>query len=161
MFGGCGRGRVERSEVLRSLSVDANDIPHPAESRIQAKPRPYRWGYFQGVVLIPFSLLVLLGTASNQIGPHRDPWYLAVISYLVGIIGLPLSVGILRKRRYALILVYVMFALSLLFAAVKIPVAIKNFTSQENIGSRFFEAELLLFWLLSIVYYRKRREQLR
>jgi len=86
---------------------------------------------------------------------------LAVISYLVGIIGLPLSVGILRKRRYALILVYVMFALSLLFAAVKIPVAIKNFTSQENIGSRFFEAELLLFWLLSIVYYRKRREQLR
>jgi hypothetical protein len=141
--------------------VDGRDIPNPIASGTEAKPRPYRWGYFQGVILVPFSLLVLLGTASNQIGPHRDPWYVAAIGYLVGIIGLPLSVGILRKRKYALILVYLMFALSLLFTAVKIPFAIRNFTSQENIGSAFFEAELLLFWLLSVVYYRKRREQLR
>ena len=132
-------------------SVASND----SEAKVaEAKPRPYRWGYFQGVALVPFSLLILLGTAANQIGPHRDPWYLAAIGSLIGVVGL------LRKKRYALSLVYVMFCLSLLLTAVKIPVAIRNFTSQENIGSAFFEAELLLFWLLSIVYYRKRQAQL-
>ena len=97
--------------------MDAKEISGVAPNNFTAKvverrPLPYRWGYFQGVLLIPFSLVVLLDTASNQIQPVRDPWYLAAIGYLVGIIGLPLSVGILRKRRYALWLVYVMLVLS-------------------------------------------------
>lgn len=125
------------------------------------KPRPYRWGYFQGAILIPFSLLVLLDTASNQIQPFRDPRYLAAIGYLVGIIGLLLSVGILRKRRYALSLVYMMLFLTLVFAAVNAPFAVRHFANQGRRAGGFFVAELLLFWLLSVVYYRKRRQQLR
>jgi hypothetical protein len=148
--------------VLECLVVDhgsTTDVPVGVVTKIDQKPRPYRWGYFQGVILIPFSLLVLLGAASNRLEAHPDPWYLATVETLIGIIGLPLSVGILRKKKYALNLVYVMFGLSLLLGAIKIPVAIRNFASQETIGSAFFEAELLLFWLLSMVYYRKRQEQ--
>lgn len=146
--------------------MDARGVPDGAldgsAARVaETRPRPYRWGYFQGALLIPFSLVVLLDTASNQIQPHHDPWYLAVIGYLVGITGLLLSVGILRKRRYVLSLIYVMLVLSLVFAAVNASFAVRHFANQERRAGAFFLAELLLFWLLSAIYYRKRRWQLR
>jgi hypothetical protein len=126
-----------------------------------SKPRPYRWGYFQGAFLIPFSLLILLGTATEQLKPRHEPWYILTIGALMGFAGLPLSVGLLWKKRFALILVYAMFGLTVLFVALKIPVAIRHYTDPGDNGSAFFEAELLLMWLLSLVYYRKRREQFR
>jgi hypothetical protein len=125
------------------------------------KPRPYRWGYFQGALLIPFSLLILLGTSADHLKPKHEPWYLATIGLLMGFIGLPLAVGLLWKRRFALILVYGMFGLTLLLVAVKLPIAITHYTDSGDNGSAFFEAELLLVWLLSLIYYRKRRRQFR
>jgi hypothetical protein len=120
---------------------------------------PYRWGYFQGVFLIPFSLLLLLDAASGLIQTHHTPWYLTSINLLMGLTGLPLAVGLLRKKEYALSLVYVMFGLSLFQALIQIPIAVRNFADHGDKGSAFFAAEWLLFWLLSVVYYRKRREQ--
>jgi hypothetical protein len=124
-----------------------------------SKPLPYRWGYFQGVVIIPFSLLLLLGTAADLIKTRHDPWYLAIVVSLMGLTGLPLGVGLLRKKKFALSLVYVMFALALLQAVIQLPIAVTHFADQSDRGSAFFEAEMLLLWLLSMVYYRKRRDQ--
>jgi hypothetical protein len=140
--------------------MDTEHGSHTPADGAEVRHRPYRWGYFQGAILIPFSLIVLLDTASNQVQSDPDPWYLAAIGYLGGIIGLVLSIGILRKRRYALPLIYVISALSLVFVAIDIPFAVKHFASQGRRAGAFFDTEIVLFWMLSIVYYRKRREQL-
>jgi len=110
-------------------------------------------------LVIPFSLLLLLGTANEMLITHHDPWYLESIGLVIGLIGIPLAVGLLRKRRFSLVLVYVMFALALLQVVVQLPIAIAHFSDQGDRGSAFFEAEFLLVWLLSMVYYRKRRQE--
>jgi hypothetical protein len=124
--------------------------------------KPYRWGYFQGVILIPFSLLLLFGTAGELIKPtqHNNPAVVAC-AFVMGALGLPLAFGLLLKRRFALPLVYVMFSTSILMAIIQIPIAVRHFTDTGDRGSAFFEAEMLLLWLLSLVYYRKRRSQFR
>jgi len=124
---------------------------------------PYRWGYFQGVILIPWSLLVILSVASNATKySHdpwysQDPWYLTVVGFLMGLLGLPLAIGLLMKKAFALRLVYAMFGLSILLVAIQLPIAIKHYADPGDKSSAFFEAEMLLFWLLSMVYYRKRK----
>lgn len=70
----------------------------------------------------------------------------------------PRGIGLLGKHKSALTLVYLMFALVLVQAAIKIPIAITHFAEQGD-GSAFFEAVLLFVWLLSMIYYRKRRHQ--
>jgi hypothetical protein len=74
-------------------------------------------------------------------------------------VGLPLGVGLLLKKRFALLLVYATFGLTLALAAIKLPVAILHYKDQGDRGSAIFEAEMLLFWLCCILYYRKRESQ--
>ena len=78
---------------------------------------------------------------------------------LMALVGFPLGFGLLKKRRYALNLLYVMLGLSVLLVAVKLPIAIVRFTDTGDNGSAFPEAELLLLWLFSTVYCRKRQTQ--
>ena len=77
----------------------------------------------------------------------------------MGLLGLPVAIGLLLKKAFALNLVHVMFGLSLLLMLVKLPMAVRHYTDSSDRGSAFFEAELLFLWLLSLVYYRKRRSQ--
>ena len=79
---------------------------------------------------------------------------------LMGLTGIPLGIFILRKKKALLFLVYCMFGLALLQCAVQLWTAIANFADQGDKGSAIFEAEWLLFWLISLPYYRKRRHQL-
>ncbi len=125
----------------------------------ESKTLPYRWGYFQGVALIPWSLLSILGTVAELVNPPHELWYVTAIALLMGILGLPLAFGLLRKKAFALPLVYVMFGLSLFLMAVKLPMAIRHYGDFGYRGSAIFEAELLLVWLLSLLYYRRRRVQ--
>jgi hypothetical protein len=122
---------------------------------------PFRWGYFQGAVVIPWSLFLILGAILDLKKFRQDPWYISVIIIVIGLVGLPLGVGLLQKRKFALTLVYVTFGLTLLLVAIKIPVAILHYRSEGDIGSALPEAELLLVWLGSMVYYRKRQTQFR
>lgn len=146
--------------------IRSNAVPQKLEVASQsdtspAKPLPYRWGYFQGAFLIPFSLVTLFSVAADQIKPRHDPWYLAIIRFLMGAAGFPLAIGLRWKKRFGLILAYAIFGLTLLLVAVRLPIAIRHYTDPGDTGSAFFEAELLLLWLLSLVYYRKRRAQFR
>jgi len=125
----------------------------------ESKTLPYRWGYFQGSLLVPLSLLILSGVASVLREHRPEAWYLTLIALFMGILGLPLAFGLLWKRRFALVLVYVMFGLSLLLLGIKVPTAIKHYRDAGDKGSAFFEAELMLVWLLSLIYYRRRKTQ--
>jgi hypothetical protein len=125
----------------------------------ESESLPYRWGHFQGAFLIPWFLLIIKGVVSDLVKPHHDPWYLTAIGLLMGFLGLPLAYGLLRKRGFAIVLVHVMFGLSFLLAAIQLPIAIRHFADPGGKGSAFFEAELLLMWLLSMVYYRRRKVQ--
>ena len=123
-------------------------------------PLPYRWGYFQAVIIIPFSLLMLLSIASSLIKPNNEPWYQVAVASLIAILGLPLGVGLFRKKNYALSLVYAMFGLSVLLLVIQVFLAITKFKGQYAWGEIVFAGELIVVWLFSMVYYRKRRNQL-
>src|SRR5260370_33711133 len=77
-----------------------------------SKPRPYRFGYFQGGVLISVSLLMLLG-AAKELKWHKERWPILALVILAGMIGVPLGVGLLMKKKFALALVYVMLGLAI------------------------------------------------
>jgi hypothetical protein len=127
----------------------------------ESKSLPYRWGYFQGVVLIPWSLFLIAGSVWALRQSDYEPWYISANVLLLGLVGLPLGFGLLLKRKFALTLVYLVFGLALLSVAIKIPVAITHYSDPGARGSGIPDAEILLVWLFSIVYYRKRRTQFR
>jgi hypothetical protein len=127
------------------------------ESRIL----PYRWGYFQATILIPWSLFLMLGSVGEALKWHTEPWFLSVITLVMGLIGLPLAYGLLRKRAFALPLLYATVGLALLLVAVKLPIAITHYRESSDNGSAFSEAEILLVWIASLPYYRNRRAQFR
>jgi len=123
--------------------------------------RPYRWGYFQGVLMLPWSLFVVFAEFMALRGANDDPWFVSALSLLIGLLGLPLGVGLLLKKRFALVLVYVIFGITLALAAIKLPVAALHYRESGERGSAIFEAEMLLFWLCCLLYYRKRQSQFR
>ncbi len=79
----------------------------------------------------------------------------------MGLVGVPLGVGLLERKRYGYILVHVMFGLAVLLVLVKIPVAVMHLTDIADNGSVIPEAEFLVVWLLCTAYYRKRQAQFR
>jgi hypothetical protein len=128
---------------------------------VESRSLPYRWGYFQGAIQIPWSLFLIFATVLDLRQSRYEPLYISAIYLLLGLVGLPLGVGLLLKRKFALVLVYVTFGLVLLLTAIKTPVAIMHYRDEGEVGSAFFEAELLLLWLCSMIYYRKRQLQFR
>jgi hypothetical protein len=120
---------------------------------------PYRWGYFHGAIQIPWSLLLVIGSSLEFIKNEGNPRYVSVIGILLGLVGIPLSVGLLLKKKFVLPLVYASFALTVVLAAIKLPVAVMHYRDRGDRGSAFFEAEMLIFWLCCLVYYRKRQSQ--
>ncbi len=125
----------------------------------ESRQLPYRWGYFQGVFLIPWSVLIILGAWMELRRPEHESRYISIIALLLGLIGLPLAIGLLRKKKFALPLVYLSFGLSLALVIIKLPIAIIHYRDSGDRGSSFFEAEQLFFWLCCLLYYRKRKSQ--
>lgn len=153
--------------MLESIQMPRQESKARALARMtekidrESKGLPYRWGYFQGAVLIPWSLFLVLVAIVDLWKLHEEASYIAAIYLLLGLIGLPLSLGLLLKKRYGLVLVYVTFVLTLLLVAIKIPVAIRHYADSGEKGSGMFGAEQLLVWAGSMVYYRKRQAQFR
>jgi hypothetical protein len=131
------------------------------ENAADPQELPYRWGYFQGVALVPWSLFALVGFV-EEIGKSQPyPLYYIAVAILMAVLGLPLSFGLLWKKKFALTLLYVMLVLSILLASIQIPIAIIHFRDPGSKGSALPEAEILFIWLLSLIYYRRRRSQFR
>ena len=127
------------------------------EGLMQTDTLPYRWGYFQGVMLIPWSLVIILFSFPFS----ANYWYVSLIVLLMGFVGLPLAYCLLTRKALALKLVYVMFGLSLLLALIQTPIAIMHYAERGEQSSAFSPAILLMIWLCSLLYYRRRIPQFR
>ena len=103
---------------------------------------------------------MLMG-AAKDLKKHEEPWPILALVILAGVIGVPLGVGLLMKKKFALALVYVMLGLAILQTAIKIPIAMRHFADPGDVSSAMPEAEMLVIWLISLVYYRKRENQFR
>ena len=146
-----------------STEMQAGDHSAPETSVMldEARTLPYRWGYFQGVALIPWSLVSLLAAIGFLERPLGEPLPYALVTAAMGILGFPLAFGLLLKKKFALPLVYSMFGLSLLLTAIQVSIATAHASDHGFRGSAIFEAEILIVWLLSLVYYRRRRNEFR
>jgi hypothetical protein len=71
-------------------------------------------GYFQAAILIPWSMVIFFSVLSDLLKPRHDPWHLTIIGMLMGLLGLPVAYGPLRKKAFALMLVLAMFGFALL-----------------------------------------------
>jgi hypothetical protein len=111
--------------------------------------RPYRWGKFHGwclVTIIPIWALASLFTADTPEEHDRAIWLVIACAVVV-----PMGIGIIRKRRYGLILVYLTLALSCILILV-------GFANDGLIGARDAAAGAPL-WLIFTIYYHKRRAE--
>ena len=143
-----GKEREERAKERIAARI-------AEESRVL----PYRWGYFQAAILIPWSLFLIFGAVAELVKWHTGPWFLSLVTLLMGLIGLPLAYGLLRKKSLAFPLFYATLGLALLLVALKLPIAITHFRESGDNGSVFSEAEILLVWIASLPYYRNRAAQ--
>ncbi len=99
-------------------------VANTSRELASTQARPYRWGYFQGFALFPWSIFILLVGVGSLTKAAGEPWPYAVTMVTMvtmGVIGFPLAFGILRKRKFALPLLYAMFGLSVLLTAIQIP----------------------------------------
>lgn len=120
-----------------------------ATNAMAGESRPYRWGNFHGgalIFLVPFGVVM---TAFAGDGAEAIVLGVFWLFYF-----LPMGLGILKKRRYALKMVYGCLAISFLPLVVlpssySEPVAVGKAVGQA-IGN-------LIIWVPSAAYYYKRR----
>lgn len=111
--------------------------------------RPYRWGKFQGwclVLGVPI-LTVLLLTIAGTPAEHER----AIEYVLFSALAIPMGLGILKKRRYGLILVYV--TLGLICVLVLIGFAMGG-VDAARVGASGGP-----FWVACTLYYHKRKAE--
>jgi hypothetical protein len=137
--------------IGESISPESSAAP-PATGDAEGdfdRNRPYRWGSFQGgalVFLMPAGILARIFS-----GEKTGALFLGLFWALY---GLPLGLGILKKRRYALKMVYGCIALS--FFPLLLITSIDPTTLGKVFGQVFVS---LLIWIPSTVYYYKRRDE--
>ncbi len=155
--------RLPSKKELAALLKDAVFHPKVDKSEPQAPPAidqtpartlPYRWGHFMGSVLAvagPFCLAyaAILIYSGRYEGKMFNLFWMAFV-------GTPMGIGILRKKRYGLYLVYFVFALTLLGSLVVIPLAFAITWSGSELSGVI---GALLGQTLNTIYFYKRRHE--
>ncbi len=134
-------------------------------------PFPYRWGRFEGWLLVVWSSLVILGLGVALLirvrragGLEASGIGVAVVPLLAFLVGLCAVIfltgmGLLGKRNYALRLVYLRLGLSVLLAC-----GVVAGRSVGPLGRRAWWGGARAVWSLAFsiptarYYYRRRRE---
>lgn len=113
--------------------------------------KPYRWGKFQGWALVtinPAIALITLGTAVTE-----DDRQVGIGLAVMCMLTVPMGIGILKKKRFGLIMVYI--TLALICFLVLMSFATRNVSAVPS------AAVGLIVWVCSTVYYRNRRNEFR
>jgi len=63
-----------KARIAARMEEESNDLP-------------YRWGYFQAAILIPWTLLLTLASIGEMLKLHQEPWYISLITFLMGLTG--------------------------------------------------------------------------
>lgn len=111
--------------------------------------QPYRWGKFQGWCLTIATPIWAVGSliAADTPEEHDSAILLAIACALV----VPMGIGIIRRRRFGLILVYVTLALTCIFIVIAFARGGLDAARDAAIGGPF--------WVACTIYYHKRREE--
>jgi hypothetical protein len=153
----CARCGQELPEVAQfCLKCGAAAVPPAvpiaeAASQITLPVKPYRWGKFQGwalVTLNPAAALITLASAQTE-----DERQVGIGLAVMCALSVPMGVGILKKKRFGLILVYVTLAL-ICFSIVM------SFATHGLEGAHG-AAVGAGGWVLSTIYYHNRRNEFR
>ncbi len=156
----CGQGLPEIARFcLRCGSPVSILSPTDAAAAVQeqvplqqtTKPatRPYRWGMFQGwclILLPPIAALTALATSTTD-----NEYAVAVDWGLWSVISVPMGIGIIKKRRYGLILVYVSLALLCLSIVIALLTGSPDAAIEAASGA--------FVWVWCTIYYHKRRDE--
>ena len=113
--------------------------------------KPYKWGKFQGISSLVLGCLLLLagGFLAWQRGATQT-----IVLWMSGILLAATGIGLVGKRRYAVVLVYVLFVLTLLAPLIG--------ARPRYSEGYLFHALGLIFWgLPALFYYPKRWNNLR
>jgi len=138
-----------------------------------AAPLPYRWGKFEGWLLVVWSSLAVLGLGAallvrvRRAGFEASGFELPAVLLLLIVVGLCAVIllmgkGLLRKRSYALRLVYVRLVLSVLLACGVVVGRAAGLRERALPGRDGDVGRAVGFLALSIptarYYYRRRHE---
>jgi len=117
-----------------------------------ALPLPYIWGNIQGWVQIVWGIAtVFLALAAHRL--NRGSFKLFIILFVSAVLYLLVGIGILRKRRYALVLICVCMILTV----VMYYQVLYSLPSRSDL----LPVARTLYWIFSFFYYLRRRRDLK
>jgi hypothetical protein len=148
--------RQQPQPDIQGAIPPTNSVAHPAAkpTAVEVEPnqsRPYRWGNFLGGLLaLGSALFAILGFLTLLVS--NDPTERAHVEegLVATVVFFPMGFGIVRKRRYGLILVYAFFfllTLSVLFALI------------QGWDSAYKAAVGTGIWCHSVIYFHRRRHE--
>jgi len=165
LCGRCGQELPDVAQFCLKCGSVVSAVPAPAPTAVRMTDRvgvvlpapwdqpkairPYRWGIFQGWSLIlglPLLAVVGFATGSTE-NDYNAAWGWAIGS----ILAVPMGIGIVKKRRYGLIMVYATLGLLCLSIVV-------NFVRNGPAGA-LSAASGAGIWVASTIYYHKRRDE--
>ena len=115
-------------------------------------PLPYIWGNIQGWVQIVWGIAtVFLALAAHRL--NRGSFKLFIILFVSAVLYLLVGIGILRKRRYALVLICVCMILTV----VMYYQVLYSLPSRSDL----LPVARTLYWIFSFFYYLRRRRDLK
>lgn len=116
-----------------------------------APPLPYIWGYIQGWVQIVWGIAAgVLALAGQRFQVSSK---LLIMLFVSAVLYLLVGIGILRKRRYALVLVCVCMTVNVVMY-YQVLFALPS-------RSDLLPVARTLYWIFSLFYYLRRRRDLK
>jgi hypothetical protein len=154
LCGRCGQELPEIAQFCLKCGASAEPVPAVPAADVVARPepastQPYLWGTFQGWCLaagMPLLAVLFLAAAKT---PEDQNIGIGVL--VMCVLAVPMGIGILKKKRYGLILVYISLGLICLSILVSF--------AKGGAEGALSAATGASIWVYSTIYYHKRRDE--
>jgi hypothetical protein len=155
----CGQELLNAARFCAKCGSPASTAAFPSTASDAAVPsqddavnkKPYRWGRFQGWFLIFVPPLIALWCFVVTLAGTEDDYGYALVAALTSVLTVPTGIGILKKRRYGLILVYVTLGLTCALILIGFAMGGVDAARDAAVGGPF--------WIACTIYYHKRKAE--